>query len=187
MKGDNKSSKDEKEFKEIYSIYFPKLVHFSKIYIISETEAKNIVQDVFLFLLENRKSLEFVENLNAFLFTMVKNRCIDYLRKQTQISNRKYAITDIQEKEFELKLYALQTFDEGNLSREEIELIITNALDSLPPRCREIFILSRLEGLKYKEIADRLQISTNTIEGHINTALKKLREILKDYMILLFF
>lgn len=176
----------EREFKEIYNMYFPKLVHFSKMYIISETDAENIVQDVFLYFWENQKSLGYIDNLNAFLFTMVKNKCIDYLRKQTRTSLRNYPITDVQEKEFELKLYALQTFDESNLSREEIESLITNALYTLSPRCREIFILSRFEGLKHKEIADRLNISTNTIEGHITTALKKLKEILKDYIIVLF-
>ncbi|MDH6304811.1 RNA polymerase sigma-70 factor (ECF subfamily) [Parabacteroides sp. PF5-5] len=169
-------------FREMYLSYFPKLVHFSKAHILSQIDAENIVQDVFVYLWENKEVLNSVKNLNAFLFTMVKNRCIDYLRSKTQASGRKYSITDVQEKEFELKLYALQRFDENSFSHEEIESIISNALETLPPRCREIFILSRMEGLKHKDIAQRLNISTNTIEGHISTALKKLREVLKEYI-----
>jgi RNA polymerase sigma-70 factor (ECF subfamily) len=87
----------------------------------------------------------------------------------------------------ELKLYSLQQFDENHLSGAEIETLVTNAINSLPERCREIFVLSRLEGLRHKEIAARLNISTNTVEGQINIALKKLRAELKDYILLFIF
>jgi RNA polymerase sigma-70 factor (ECF subfamily) len=73
------------------------------------------------------------------------------------------------------------------LSREEIDQLITDAINTLPPRCREIFVLSRLEGLSHKEIADQLQISTNTIEGQIAIALKKLRIVLKEFVPLFIF
>jgi len=178
---------DKIGYSKLYEVYFPKLVRFSESYVLSEYDAENIVQDVFLYLWENREVLSTLDNTNAFLFTLVKNRCIDFLRKQTQIKNKKQPLTDLQEKELELKLYSLQKFDEHHFSPEEIENMITNAIHSLPERCREIFILSRLEGLRHKEIASRLNISTNTIEGQIGIALKKLRTELKDYLPLFFF
>lgn len=72
-------------------------------------------------------------------------------------------------------------------SEEDIEKVIVNAIDKLPERCREIFLKSRIEGMKYREIAEELNISTNTVENHISIALKKLRVELKDYLPLLLF
>jgi RNA polymerase sigma-70 factor (ECF subfamily) len=177
---------EQDKFGKVYAVYFPKLVRFSKAYVLSEEEAENIVQNTFLYLWENRSILESLDNLNAFLFTLVKNRCIDFLRKTLQ-EGRSESLSEIQEKEMELKLYSLQQFDENKLSREEIDQLITDAINTLPPRCREIFVLSRLEGLSHKEIADQLQISTNTIEGQIAIALKKLRIVLKEFVPLFIF
>ena len=72
-------------------------------------------------------------------------------------------------------------------SEEDIETLLRNAIDKLPERCRLIFIKSRIEGKKYKEIAEELNLSVNTVEGQISIALKKLREELKDYLPLLLF
>lgn len=91
------------------------------------------------------------------------------------------------DKELQLKMYALQQFDENALSTDDIENILNNAVNSLPEKCREVFILSRMEGLKYREIADRLNISTKTVENQMNTALKKLRIELKEYLPLFIF
>jgi RNA polymerase sigma-70 factor (ECF subfamily) len=156
-------------------------VRFSQTYVFSRQEAENIVQDVFLYLWEHGEVIDALTNVNAFLFMSVKNRCIDYLRKQTQHRQR-HTLSELQEKELELNLYSLQAFDESNLSREEVEAIVTEAIHSLPERCREIFVLSRMEGLRHKEIAARLNISTNTVEGQMTIALRKLKEKLKDYM-----
>ena len=89
--------------------------------------------------------------------------------------------------ELGFKLYALEAFDYSYQSEEELQEIIRRALDTLPERCREIFIKSRIEGLKYKEISDELGISVNTVENQMVTALKKLRVALKDYLPLLLF
>lgn len=170
------------DFDRIYTIYFPKLVRFSKTYLLFQEDAENIVQDIFLKLWENNDLISFTGNINAYLFTIVKNRCIDFLRKEYQVDNRNCSLSEVERKELEFKLYSLQQFDENNFSLAEIENIIHQAVDSLPPRCREIFLLSRMEGLKHKEIAERLDISVNTVEGQINIALRKLKVALKDYL-----
>jgi RNA polymerase sigma-70 factor (ECF subfamily) len=167
------------DYPQIYVMYFPKLVRFSEAYV-SRQDAENIVQDIFLYLWEHWEIMEELKNMNAFLFILAKNRCIDLLRCQAK--DRHQSIMDLREKELQLKLYALQNFDENCLTEDDIEAIITNAVNSLPEKCREIFVLSRFEGLRHKEIAARLCISTNTIEGQINIALKKLRKELKDYI-----
>ncbi|MCD7849758.1 MAG: RNA polymerase sigma-70 factor [Parabacteroides sp.] len=167
--------------------YFPKLVRLCQTYLLSQEEAENLVQDIFLYLWEHPEALESLGNRNAFLFTMVKNRCIDYLRKQTQAQGRKRPLSELEEKELKLKLYSLQAFDESHLSASEIEVIVQNAINTLPERCREIFILSRLEGLRHKQIVEKLNITVNTIESQITIALRKLREELRDYALLLAF
>ena len=106
---------------------------------------------------------------------MTKNKCIDYLRKQTQEKYQKRPFTEIEEKELTLRLYSLQSFDEDVLSHTEIDTIIQKAIYSLPARCREIFVLSRFKGLKHSEIASLLNISTHTIESQIAIALRKLK------------
>jgi RNA polymerase sigma-70 factor (ECF subfamily) len=173
---------NKEDFSKAYVIYYPKLVRFSQTYVSSRQDAENIVQDVFLHLWEHWDTIDSLINMNAFLFMSVKNKCIDYLRKQTQSKQKEHSLSDLQEKELQLKLYSLQVLDESKLSREEIEAVITDAINSLPERCREIFILSRLEGLRHKEIAERLNISTNTIEGQMTVALRKLKIKLKDYL-----
>lgn len=172
----------KEDYSKVYGIYFPKLVRFSQTYVLSRQDAENIVQDIFLYLWEHRELIGSLDNLNAFLFTLVKNRCIDFLRKKTLSEDKKQSLTDLEEKELQLKLYSLQKFDENSFTNTEINTIINKAINTLPDRCREIFILSRLDGLRHKEIAARLNISTNTIEGQITIALNKLRKELKDYI-----
>jgi len=177
----------DKDFSEIYLMYYPKLTLFAKEYVIATEDAENIVQDIFLLLWENRKILPAIHNLNAYLFTLIKNRCIDFLRGRISEHNRKEMMQNLFETELKLKLDSLEFFDTHLLTDEKIEEIISGAIDSLPKKCREIFVLCRMEGLKYKEIASQLDISVNTVENQMSIALRKLKIALKQYLPLYFF
>lgn len=168
----------------MYIAYFPKMVRFASEYVVSEEEAKNIVQDTFLYLWERRDTLESITNLNAFLYTLTKNRCIDYYRQVTRINAKKESLDNIQERELNFKMEALQQFDTNMCSANEIEELLDKAIEKLPEKCRRIFILSRIEGLKYEEIAAKLDISVHTVQNHITSALCKLKIELKDYLTL---
>ena len=98
---------DKNNYSRVYAVYFPKLVRFSQTYVLSQPDAENIVQDIFLYLWEHQEIIHSLKNMNAFLFTMVKNRCIDFLREQTQQKNKRHSLSELQEKELQLKLYAL--------------------------------------------------------------------------------
>lgn len=172
-------NQQKKEYEEVYAIYFPKLVRFSEAYILSRDDAENLVQDIFLHLWEHLELLNSLKNIKAFIFTMTKNKCIDYLRKQTQEKYQKQSFTEIEEKELSLRFYSLQSFDEDMLSHTEIDTIVQKAIYSLPERCREIFILSRFKGLKHKEIASLLDVSIHTVESQIAIALRKLKAELR--------
>ena len=86
-----------------------------------------------------------------------------------------------------MKLASLELFDQSILLEQDIERIITKAIDSLPEKCREIFIKSKIEGKKQKEIAAELNVSLKTVENQMNIAYKKIRAELKDYFPLLIF
>ena len=175
------------DFSRVYSIYFPKLVRFAREFVLSTEDAENIIQDIFIYLWEHQEILGSLSNLNAFLFVLVKNRCIDFIRQKKLVERKREEFEMVMDKELQLKMYALQQFDENALSADDIEVILNNAINSVPEKCREVFILSRMEGLKYREIAERLNISTKTVENQIITALKKLRVELKDYLPLFIF
>ena len=167
----------------IYKLYYPKMFSFAKNYVLANEDAENIVQDVFVVLWEKKDEIELSVSLTTYLFTLVKNRCLNFLRHQ--LIEEEYN-TYLKE-ELNFKLYSLESLDYSYQSEKELQEIIQRALDTLPERCREIFIKSRIEGLKYKEISEELGISVNTVENQMVTALKKLREELKHYLPLLLF
>lgn len=183
----DKEQGQNQSFDEIYLIYYPKLVRFCKEYILSEPDAENIVQDCFLYLWERKDTLRTINNINAFLFRLVKNKCIDHLRHRVTAEAKKEEIRSTYLKEFEYKLLAISSFDDSSLSDEDIEVIIYNAINRLPDKCREIFVLSKLKGLKYEEIASQLAISPNTVKNQVAIALQKMRKELKNHLPLLFF
>lgn len=176
---DNQRGNIKDYFDKIYVIYYSRMYRFAKEYVLSGDEAENIVQDVFLMLWEKREVLEIQVSLVSYLFSLVKNKCLDYLRHKEIES--KY------QKEFCAKRYSLELLNQAFSSDEEIEEIVTTAVNKLPLRCREIFIKSRIEGKKNREIADELKISLSTVENQMTIALNKLRISLKDYLPLLLF
>lgn len=169
----------QNNFDRIYLSYFYRMHRFAKEYVLSDEDAENIVQDVFMMLWEKRDVLNVQISLTAYLFSLVKNKCLDYLRHKI--------VADEYKQELGIKLASLEDMNRAFGSDEEIEHFISEAVNKLPERCREIFIKSRVEGKKYREIADELQISVNTVENQMAIALKKLRVELKDYLPLLLF
>lgn len=163
-------------FSELYLMYYPKLVRFAKEFVVLEEDAENITQDVFTDLWERRDAIDHIENVNAYLFRLVRNRCLDYLKHK--VFEQKYA-ENVQvsfEIELNLKLQSLDRFDVSDISEgNETERLVRDAINSLPKRCRDIFLLSRMKGLKYREISEKLGISVNTVECQMGIALKKLR------------
>ena len=179
--------KNRIEFENIYVVHYSRMKRFAQEYVIREEDAENIVQDVFLDLWEQNFLLLTHTNLFAYLFTTLKNRCIDFLRHKTIVQNTAQKLQDDYTKALQMKFQSLEAFDEQLFSEPDIETVIQNAIESLPERCREIFVLNKIEGKKQKDIAQELNISINTVENQMAIAYKKLKEILKDYIPLLIF
>jgi RNA polymerase sigma-70 factor (ECF subfamily) len=171
---------DKRAFEQLFRSFFPSLVLFAQKYLPDQDTAKEIVHNVFLNLWEKRQQVDTSSSLKSYLFTSVHNRCLNYIRDQKKF--------DKDETRFQ-KLDST-AFSDGvdHLEEQELEQRIYDALQSLPEKCKEIFLLNRFEGLKYAEIADRLNISVKTVETQMSRALRILREKLIEYlgMILLF-
>jgi RNA polymerase sigma-70 factor (ECF subfamily) len=170
----------EREFKQLFETFYPRLLRFANEYVGSTHDAEDIVQNVFLKLWEKRTSLPVDTNLNAYLLTMVKNHCLDFLKHQQVVNrfsiNRKAEL----QREMEFNYYAISKFDAEQMDKETLEQLVEKAISELPVQCRKAFELSRYEGLKYREIAEKMGISVKTVETHISNALKILRITLKD-------
>lgn len=174
-------------FEQFYITWYSRAKFFAQEYVVSESEAENIVQDVFLHLYERRELLDAYTNLTAYLLTAVKNKCLDYLRKRV---SEQEAISEMQS-EFEMSLRmkydSLEILNTNFPDEGNIEELLEQALQKLPERCREIFIMNKLEGKKQQQIAEELQISVNTVESQMAIAYRKLREELKGCLPLLCF
>lgn len=174
-------------FEDIYLSYFSKMKHFAQEYVILEEDAENIVQDVFTELWEKREMLSMPINLIAYLFTTIKNKCLNHLRHKTIVNETANLLQEEYFLTLRMNLNSLEAFDQNMFSEQDIEQIITKALNTLSPKCKEIFIMSKIEGKKQKQIAAELNISINTVETQIGIAYKKLRVELKNYMPLFLF
>lgn len=174
-------------FEEIYLSYFSKMKRFANEYVLSEEDAKNIVHDVFAELWENKRMLGISLNLVAYLFTAIKNKCLNHLRHRLVVHETTSRLQEEYLLSLRMNLDSLELFDQRLFSEEDIEKEVSRALDTLSEKCRTIFIMSKLEGKKQKEIARELAISVNTVETQMGIAYKKLRAELKDYLPLFLF
>ena len=166
-------------FDKIYILYYSRMFRFAKEYVLFDEDAENIVQDVFLLLWEKREVLDIQISLVSYLFALVKNKSLDYLRHKV--------IADEYKQELSAKLTALELLNYSFTSDEEIEQILMTAINKLPERCRQVFLKSRIEGKKNREIANELNLTVSTVENQMTIALRKLRVELKDYLPLLLF
>lgn len=137
------------------------------------TFAEDIVQEVFLKVWEMRETLQLDAAMQAYLYRSCYNTALNFLKQKKKN-------TDIDT--LEMVLAGGETA-EKNLNLRETEARILQAIDSLPPKTRLVFSLSRFEELSYKEIAERLEISVKSVEKHMGIALQRLRENLKEYLL----
>lgn len=114
---------DKYDFEQLYLSYFPKLVRFSKEYVLSEEDAENIAQDVFLLLWEQKEHFSYIQNVPLFLFRLTKNKCIDFLRHKIMSAEKKQRIHEMHNKEFEYRLYSIEQFEESVFEKDEINKI----------------------------------------------------------------
>jgi RNA polymerase sigma-70 factor (ECF subfamily) len=167
-------SQDSQAFELLFRKYFRRLCIFSNKFLNDPEESKEIVQESFTRLWEGREEIDYEQNLEALMFRIIQNSCINKLRhdkvksKYIEIYKMVYVDNAISSHEFFI----------ANELNDRINLSISN----LPPRCKSVFELSRFEGLKYNQIATLLNISVKTVEAQMSKALKILRSELRNYL-----
>lgn len=173
-------------FNEFYIHWYSRMKNFACEYVISEDDAEDIVQDVFMDVYQKYNELSSRVNIIGYIFVTLRHRCIDHLRSKIAEQKSLKHVHEEQTLTLLMKFDSLEILDENLFNEDSIETIVQNALAALPERCREIFIRFRIEGKKRKEIAEEMNLSPKTIENQIAIAYKKLREELKNYSPILF-
>ena len=164
----------------VFQQYYRPLCLYATHYLHDVDEAEDVVQDCFVRLLQRGmeandassriQAFSFPQHLKSFLYTSVRNACIDHLRRQSPIA------TDVSPTDLSGEITDEQAQDS---SFHEAEL--WTAIEQLPDRCREIFLMSKRDGMTYREIAEELNLSEKTVEHQISKALKTLRGKKDDF------
>jgi len=163
---------DERAFQTLFRKYYPAMCHFAHQFLNDSELAEETIQDLFVKIWEKRENLNIQTSVKHYFFRSVRNHCLNQIQHEKikkQYSDRMLESThqEINPDQFYI----------------EVDLVerIERSIDSLPPKRQEIFRLSREQGMKYKEIAETLNISVKTVEAQMGLALKYLREELKDF------
>lgn len=168
---------DATAFEQLFKLHYESLCRFAWGYTKDLDVAEEAVQEVFVKLWEKRHEIETIETLKAYLYRAVTNHCLN-ISKHNKI---------VQIHADEVLYTTQETADESNaLEVDELQQHIQQAINQLPEERRKVFLMSREEGLKYQEIADRLAISIKTVENQMGKALQFMREQLKNHWVSIF-
>ena len=175
-------SANQKSFGYLIQLYFNPITLYAKSIVLDSELAKEIVQDVFMKIWDNRVSLDIKTSFKAYLYQMTHNMCIDHLRSRA--NKRNLSIVSYDDFKMRLEVFELE---DGNslfdkLFSEQMEEAIHHAIEELPEQCREVFMLSRYEMLTYPQISRRLNISLSTTKTQMVRAMQKLKDALKDFL-----
>ena len=171
------AKKDEPAFEQVFKTHFKSLHAYACTILKDEAEAEEMVQQVFFKLWERSENLSITGSVTAYLYRAVHNESLNYLKHLKVRSNYHLHVA-----------YSMKN-QSDNASKKvvaaELEKKIHDAMNELPEQCRTIFQMSRFDEMKYREIADKLDISVKTVENQMGKALKLLRAKLVDFLPLL--
>lgn len=166
----------QEAFSFLFNTFYADLVLFCGNFIKEKENCEDIVQSVFLKLWEDRENIQIDTSLQSYLLKSVQNRCLDEIRHVDIV--RQYATNT--------NLLTLEAYNTDQyILYSDLKEHLNNALKELPYVCREAFELNRFDGLRYKEIAEKLGVSERTIEVRISKALGLLRTHLKEFFIVM--
>ena len=165
---------NQKAFKDLYCLFFARLFNFAVSYVHKKEIAEELVNDVMVKLWHKRLTISGIQHLETYLFVAVRNHSLNYL---ATYSNYHVAI-ELEGKE--AKVINLNDPQQA-LEWKEISFQLDRTIDQLPEQCRTVFKLIREEGLRYKQVAEILNISPRTVETQLFRAIKKLDKVLEVY------
>ena len=165
---------DKNRFKEVFKEYYNPLCNFATSITSDPKMAQDVVQDVFTKLWDKRNELVINTNEKSYLFQAVKHRAFEILRKRK--NETKINVSDFEES------FSPDKGIEEQADKFMLKEFLYNSIRQLPPKCQEIFVLNKVNGLTYNEIADDLDISVKTVENQIGKAYRKLRVLMAGKM-----
>lgn len=165
---------DERMFEFVFKAYFPRLMAFAIKFIPDRVEAEDIIQEAFLKIWKEREKIE-EDTFRSYVFTLVRNACLNHIKHQRIVNSYNAELEDKIKGE---ELYYADFFSDPYHQTvfNEMESEIKVVLNNLPEQTRRVFHLSRFNGLKNSEIAQKLNITLRTVEKHNTKALQKLKE-----------
>lgn len=170
---------NETSFEILVNLYRSKLQFIAAQYINNKEDAEEIIQNVFI-KVWSKKNIH--SNINGYLYMVTRNACLDYLRTKKQLLNIENNLAQL---EASINYTAFSDDAASLIIEKELYQAVLKSIDQLSPKCKAVFVKSRLEGLNHKEISKNMHISTKTIETHITKALRCLRISLREFLTLL--
>lgn len=157
---------DQQAYRELFDYFYQPLYQFALTYLKSSELAEEAVSDVLIKIWKKRAGLPRIHNLKLYLFTSTKNAALNYLRRQNGRA--------LQPDQYQVQLQSVYFDPEKLMLTAEMLKRIQAAIRQLPPRCQLIFKLVKEEGLKYREVAELLELSVKTVENQMAIALGKI-------------
>jgi len=164
---------DLKEFEDLFKMFYTPLCHYANKFLKDMDVAEEIVQEFFYNYWKNRQTMVIQISLKSYMYRAIRNNSLKYLEHKAVVKKYEDNYKEVNVSE--------SGFENNELELEELNSIIEATLNELPERCSQIFKLSRFEGLKYNEIAEKLSISIKTVEANMGKALQLFRKNLKHY------
>ncbi len=165
------SDGDERAFEQVFRAFYKKLLLFSQNFVKTPEHAEEVVEDVFVKLWVRRQEINQIKNLKVYLYSATKNQALNALYKEKMLFSDSADLSDHDSP-------VCPNNPHDMLVNSELNEVMNRAVDALPERCKLIFKLVREDGLKYKEIAEILGISVNTIDAQMAIAVKRICESL---------
>lgn len=166
-----------KDFEDLFKANYPSLCRISYRITNSQDTAEDIVQDCFYKLWKEREKIIIHFSIKSYLYKTVANASLNYIK-----SNKRFQSLELKE---DADLFEDPAAAEQEEQKEVLAKKIREAIDELPPKCRAIFVLCKFEGMKYREVAETLDISIKTVENQMIIAMQKIREKIGKKMIML--
>ncbi len=173
---------DESAFEMLFKLYYSDLCNYALTIVKIPEIAEEVVQEMFINIWQKRNSIDIEVSWKAYVYRAVHNRCLNHLKRSKVLKNPDQ---EIREEVIYHHQIAIQNLDPDILDRlisEELAKTIRNELEQLPEQCRKIFLLSREELLTYPEIAEKLNLSINTVKTQMKRALNKLHEAIDKHL-----
>jgi RNA polymerase sigma-70 factor, ECF subfamily len=164
---------DKEAFRFFFEKYYSEMCNFANVYLHDPVMSEEIVQDIYVYFWEKKENIHIESSVKSYLFRASINKSLNHIRNEKTRFNIQKKLSKESENIHEMPI--------NNMDATQITGLIEKTINSLPPKCREVYILGKEKNLTYKEISSKMGISIKTIENHMGKALKTLREALKPY------